>query len=189
MAGELQVGLPSVEAGGAAGAAQEAAGAGANGISCFKTEHPNHVWRGEFLYERTEDGRPLKLPTVGDEWKRRALAIEVSRSIRWPDVIESLIGLFRAYGRPAFIRSDNGPELVTPELRKWLEVCAVQTLYIGPGAPWENGCSESFDSLRFEKLFYSLKEAQAVAEDWRREYDERRPQSGLGYGTLADFTA
>jgi transposase InsO family protein len=165
-----------------------------NGCSRFRAESPNHVWSWDFLHERTEDGRPLKLLTIVDEFTRRALAVKVARRIHHRDVIEVLIALFQIYGVPQYIRSDNGPELIAEALRRWLQRSAVQTLYVEPGAPWENGYSETLHSrLRDEllngELFYCLQEAQVVVEEWRNEYNDRRPHSSLGYQTPAAFAA
>jgi len=162
--------------------------------SRLRSEYPHQVWSWDFLHERTEDGRPLKVLTVVDEFTRQALAVKVRRHFRHGDVIETLIELFHRYGMPQYIRSDNGPELVARGLRHWLESGSVETLYIEPGAPWENGYAESFHSrLRDEllngELFYSLEEAQTVVEDWRQEYNERRPHSALGYEAPAAFAA
>ena len=71
-------------------------------------------------------------------------------------------------------------------LRKWLSAVGAKTLYIEPGSPWENGYCESFNGkLRDEclkgEIFYSLKEAQVVIEQWRVHYNTVRPHSSLGY--------
>ena len=60
------------------------------------------------------------------------------------------------------------------------------TLFIQPGSPWENGYVESFNGkLRDEclngEIFTTLKEAQVLIARWRREYNELRPHSALGY--------
>lgn len=78
------------------------------------------------------------------------------------------------------------PEFVAKELRKWLARTGAVTLYIEPGSPWENGYCESFNSkLRGEflngEIFYSLKEAQVLAQRWRIYYNTERPHSSLGY--------
>jgi len=62
----------------------------------------------------------------------------------------------------------------------------VQTLFIAPGSPWENGYVESFngklrDELLNREIFYTLREAQVLIEGWREEYNQRRPHSALGY--------
>ena len=68
-----------------------------------------------------------------------------------------------------------------------------KTLYIEPGSPWENGYCESFNGkLRDEclngEIFYSLKEAQVVIEQWRVQYNTVRPHSALGYRPPAPQT-
>jgi len=89
-------------------------------------------------------------------------------------------------GVPEHLRSDNGPEFVARDLRKWLADTGAKTLYIEPGSPWENGYCESFNSkLRDEflngEIFYSIKEIRVLAERWRVHYNTVRPHSSLGY--------
>jgi transposase InsO family protein len=102
------------------------------------------------------------------------------------DVIEALCELFVSRGIPAHIRSDNGPEFVAEALRDWIATVGAKTAYIEPGSPWENGYCESFngklrDELLNGEIFYTLKEAQIVIENWRRHYNTVRPHSSLGY--------
>jgi hypothetical protein len=97
-------------------------------------------------------------------------------------------------GWPEFLRSDNGPEFVAQKLKAWLTEAGTQTHYIEPGSPWQNGYGESFHSrLRDEclnaEVFAHLAEAQVVIELWRREYNEERPHSSLGYLTPTEFRA
>jgi transposase InsO family protein len=169
-------------------------GCSANGIMRHRAEHIDHVWCYDFVSDQTTDGRTLKFLTVEDEYTREALAIEVERSITSTDVVETLRYLFEVRGAPKFIRSDNGPEFIAQALRRWLAVSGVGPLYIEPGAPWENGFNESFnskfrDELLNGELFTSLKEAQVVTEDYRLAYNHRRPHSSLGYRTPAAFAA
>jgi transposase InsO family protein len=79
-----------------------------------------------------------------------------------------------------------GPEFIAEAVRDWLTKVGVVTLYIEPGSPWENGYVESFnarfrDELLNGEIFYTLREAKVVIERWRREYNEVRPHSSLGY--------
>ena len=167
-------------------------GHSANGILRRRPEHPNHVWCYDFLKDRTTDGRPLKLLPIEDEYTRECLALDVARSITARDVIRTLARLFAERGAPSFIRSDNGPEFIAQAIRDWLARSGVQTLYIAPGAPWENAYSESLNSrLRDEllnrELFTSVLEAKVITEDYRQEYNQQRPHSALGYQTPAAF--
>jgi transposase InsO family protein len=134
----------------------------------------------------THDGRTLRMLVLLDEYTRECLAIRVARRLGSNEVIEMLADVMLGRGIPKNIRSDNGPEFVAKELRKWLGNLGTGTLYIEPGSPWENGYCESFNGkLRDEclngEIFYSLKEAQIVIEKWRVEYNTRRPHSALGY--------
>ena len=110
----------------------------------------------------------------------------MARRLNSYDLIETLADLMLVHGIPEHIRSDNGPEFIAERLRKWLSAVGAKTLYIEPGSPWENGYCESFNGkLRDEclngEIFYSLKEAQVVIEQWRVHYNTVRPHSSLGY--------
>jgi transposase InsO family protein len=169
-------------------------GGSANGCIRHRAEHIDHVWAYDFVSDQTTDGRTLKFLTVEDEYTREVLAIEVERSLTSRELIETLRYLFEVRGVPQFLRSDNGPEFIAQALRRWLAGLGVGTLYIEPGAPWENGYNESFnsrfrDELLNGELFTSLKEAKVVTEDFRLEYNHRRPHSSLGYRTPAAFAA
>ena len=124
--------------------------------------------------------------TLIDEFTRESLAIRVARRLGRYEVIEALADVMLFRGIPENIRSDNGSEFVARELRQWLAKVGTGTLYIEPGSPWENGYCESFNGkLRDEclngEIFYSLKEAQIVIENWRVKYNTKRPHSALGY--------
>jgi len=159
-----------------------------NDGSCvrLRPERANHVWSYDFVSAMTHDGRTLRLLVLIDEYTRECLAIQVARRLGSYEVIETLADVMVWRGIPEHIRSDNGPEFVAKELREWLGKVGTDTLYIEPGSPWENGYCESFNGkMRDEclngEIFYSLKEAQIVIEQWRVEYNTRRPHSALGY--------
>lgn len=166
-----------------------------NDGSCIRLrpERPNHVWSYDFVQDRTQDGRPIRMLTVIDEFTRRCLAIVVARRLRSGDVLHCLTDLMSRHGPPEHIRSDNGPEFVARNVRTLLTRLGVKTLYIEPGSPWENGYCESFNSkLRDELLeceqFSTLYEAQVLIERWRRHYNAIRPHSSLGYRPPAPET-
>jgi putative transposase len=169
-------------------------GQSANGCVRHRVRHRNHVWSYDFLTDRTEDGRQLKLLVVIDEFTRECLAAEVGRTFTARDVRLTLQYLFAIRGAPKHIRSDNGPEFIATELQRWLERASVQTLYIQKASPWENGYVESFngklrDELLNRELFLSVPEARFVLDEWRLEYNHRRPHSGLRWQTPAAYAA
>jgi putative transposase len=158
-----------------------------------RAEYPKHVWSYDFVMDRTQDGRPLKLLTIVDEYTRECLAIAVRRRLRSQDVQEVLAELFLLRGCPTHIRSDNGPEFIARMLRQWYERLPVVPLFIEPGSPWENGYVESFngklrDELLNGELFYTLQEARVIVEGWRQRYNTQRPHSALGYRPPAPET-
>ena len=138
------------------------------------------------MTDRTSDGRPLRLLTILDEYTRECLSIVVGRRLTAQNVLDELYRLFLTRGIPKYIRSDNGPEFTAKEVRDWLHDLEVDTLYIEPGSPWENGYIESFNGkLRYELLdgevFDTLLEAQVLIEGWRKKYNHKRPHSSLCY--------
>ena len=169
-------------------------GVSANGIMRHKAQSINDVWAWDFIADRDVRGRALRWLVIEDEHTRESLALEVRRSIKSDDVLDVLRDLFMIRGVPNYIRSDNGPEFIAKIIREYLEVTGVQTLYIEPGAPWQNGYCESFNS-RFrdeflnQELFTDLKEAEVLSTWWRNQYNHRRPHSALKYQTPAAFAA
>jgi putative transposase len=152
----------------------------------LRPERANNVWSYDFVSATTHDGRTIRMLTMIDEYTRECLTIRVARRLGSYAVIEALADVMTFRGKPEHIRSDNGPEFLAEDLRKWLAKMGTGTLYIEPGGPWEDGYCESFKGkLRDEclngEIFYSLKEAQIVIEKWRVEYNTRRPHSALGY--------
>jgi transposase InsO family protein len=159
-----------------------------NDGSCIRLrpEHKDHVWSYDFMIDRTADGRAFKILNIIDEYTRECLAILVARKIRNQDVIDLLFNLFIFRGIPENLRSDNGPEFTAQAVRKWLNRLGVNTLFIEPGSPWENGYIESFngklrDELLNREIFTTLEEAKVLIEQWRREYNQVRPHSSKNY--------
>jgi len=173
---------------------RRAVGSSASACHVRRAEHEDHVWTWDFVFDRTTSGTALKWLSIVDEHTRECLALKVSRSITSEDVIDTLAELFAMRGVPQCVRSDNGPEFVAQAIGRWFEKTGVQSLYIEPGAPWENGYAESFHSrLRDELLnvhaFADLREARALSVAWRDDYNHQRPHSSLGYLTPAAFAA
>lgn len=86
---------------------------------------PNAVWSYDFVHDQMVDGRALKMLCVIDEYTRECLAIEVGASLRAQDVILTLSRLMRIYGKPAFVRSDNGAEFTAAKVMRWLRDAAI----------------------------------------------------------------
>jgi transposase InsO family protein len=146
----------------------------------------NHVWSYDCVADRTSDGRSLRILNIIDEYSRECLASIVERSITSHTVIDALTELFIERGSPAHIRSDNGPEFTAKSVRMWIERLGSRTAFIEPGSPWENGYIESFNGKMRDELlnlerFDTLLEAKVLTDAWKKEYNEVRPHSSLGY--------
>lgn len=166
-----------------------------NDGSCvrLRPERKDHVWAYDFVSARTHDGLPLRLLVVVDEFTRECLSIDVARSLNSDDVLERLAWLMATRGVPRHVRSDNGSEFASKQVREWLNKVGVKTLYIEPGSPWENGYVESLngklrDELLSGEIFYTVQEAKVLIEAWRRHYNAVRPHSALGYRPPAPET-
>lgn len=148
--------------------------------------YKNHVWSYDFVQDRLHNGKKVRFLTVIDEYTRKCLKIEVKHKLNAAHVLAVLAELFLKEGLPDYIRSDNGSEFSAQKVQNWLKKLEVKTAYITPGSPWENGYNERFngilrDELLDGEIFYTLKEVQVLTEQWRKEYNQIRPHSSLGY--------
>lgn len=156
---------------------------------------PNALWALDFQFDTTTDGRTLKMLNVIDEFTRECLAIEVHRSISADDVVTVLDRLVAERGMaPGFVRFDNGPEFVAHAVADWCRFNNTASLFIDPGSPWQNAWIESFNGrFRDEFLngrhFDNLLEARVLIEDWRIDYNWKRPHSAHGGLTPTEFAA
>jgi putative transposase len=165
-----------------------------NGCHRRRAEYKDHVWCWDFVFDRTTSGSTLKWLSIVDEYTRECLCLKVDRSITSEDVIDTLSELFAMRGVPKHIRSDNGPEFIARAIQRWTKQLEIETLYVEPGSPWENGYAESFHSrLRDEflatEVFESLAAARKLTVAWRDDYNHHRPHSSLGYVTPVEFAA
>ncbi len=111
--------------------------------------------RVELRFRPRPTGRWQSAQAAGcavDEYTRECLAIEVGASLRSQDVILTLSRLMRLYGKPAFVRSDNGAEFTAAKVMRWLRDNAIGPAFIAPGSPWQNGVVESFNGKLRDEL-------------------------------------
>jgi putative transposase len=134
----------------------------------------NHVWAYDFVFDTCANGQTLKCLTIIDEFTRECLAIDVAGGIRSARVIEVLTQLVSVHGAPRYLRSDNGPEFVARAILRWLQTAAIETAFIDPCKPWQNGADESFNA-KFRDQHLSLQ--------WFRNRVEPRSASKRGVAT------
>jgi len=155
---------------------------------------PNEVWSMDFVMDALADGRRLKMLTIVDDFTKESIDVVVDRSIPGAYVVRALERAVRFRGVPKAIRTDQGPEFTGKALDQWAYENGVQLKLIQPGKPTQNAFIESFngrfrDECLNEHWFTSLAHAREEIAAWRRDYNEARPHSSLGYQTPAEFAA
>lgn len=152
----------------------------------------NEEWALDFVSDRIATGRGIRLLNIADAYTRECLALEVDTSFASRRVTRVLEQVIAERGVPRRIRCDNGPELTSRHFLAWCTGHKIDLLHIQPGKPMQNGRLESLNGkLRDEFLnvswFRNLFDARRQANLWRRDYNEVRPHSSLGYRTPQAF--
>ena len=155
-------------------------------------ERINQVWSMDFVSDALASGRRFRTLNIADDFSREAPAIEVDTSLGGVRVARVLDRLKIERGLPLQIRSDNGPEFISKAVEQWAYENGVDWHFIEPGKPIENAYIESFnarfrDECLNEHWFTSLSDARQKIEEWRKDYNQRRPHSALGYRTPEEF--
>lgn len=171
-----------------------AKGSSENACSVLRAMRTRQVFSWDFVFDATEGGSQLKWLSITDEYTHECLALEVEWSMDSAYVLEIIMRVVSKYGAPEFIRSDNGGEFIAQRLKTGLAEIGVEVKCIEPGAPWQNGYSESFHGqLRAELLdmevFGSLAEAKRLGKEYRRFYNTERPHGSLKLLTPTEWAA
>ena len=154
----------------------------------------NQEWALDFVHDAVECGRTIRVLSVVDAYTRECLALEVDTSFASRRVTRVLEAIIAERGQPLAIRCDNGPELTSRHFLAWCVERQIELVHIQPGKPTQNARVESFNGrLREECLnlswFQNLFDARRKIAAWRKEYNEERPHSSLGYKTPREFAA
>jgi len=154
----------------------------------------NQEWALDFAHDAVACGRAIRVLSVVDAYTRECLALEVDTSFASRRVTRVLDQIIAERGLPEAIRCDNGPELTSRHFLAWCIERKIELVHIQPGKPTQNARVESFHGrLREECLavswFENLFDARRKIAAWRKEYNEERPHSSLGYRTPAEFAA
>jgi putative transposase len=150
------------------------------------TDAPNQVWSIDFMSDILVDEKRLRLFNIIDDFNRESLAIEIDTSLPSLRITRVLNRIIEQRGKPANLRSDNGPEFISHVLQEWCEKHRITLQYIQPGKPTQNSYIERKNgSIRRELLnaylFNSLAEVRCLSEEWRIDYNIERPHKSLGY--------
>jgi transposase InsO family protein len=170
---------------------------GTRGFVRFEHAAPNDLWQMDFKgHFALETGRCHPL-TVLDDHSRYALEIGACADERAASVQARLEAVFRVYGLPRRILTDNGPPWGTSGsaerhtgLTVWLMDLGIGVVHGRPYHPQTQGKDERFHrTLKAEVLagrsFADLVAAQAAFDAWRPIYNAKRPHEGIGMATPA----
>lgn len=165
---------------------------GAGSCMPCRAEYLNHVWSCDFVSDLCDNGRKLRFFTVIEEYTRVCLAVEVNTGFNHLQVIRVMEDLIRLFGAPKFLRTDNGSEFIAKTLVRWLKDQDVQSRFIDPGSPWQNGRNERVNgTLRNEflnqEVFHHVDHARALARLYVRKYNTERPHGRLKYRPPLEF--
>lgn len=154
----------------------------------------NAVWSMDFVMDAFANGRRLKILTIVDDFTKESIDIVADHSISGAYVTRILEQAVCFRGAPRVIRTDQGPEFTSKALDQWAYYRGVQLKLIEAGKPTQNAFIESFngrfrDECLNEHWFTTLVHARAEIAAWRRDYNEERPHSALGYQAPAEFAA
>jgi putative transposase len=155
---------------------------------------PNDLWSLDFVSDQFVCGRRFRILAVYDVCTRECLATVADTSLSGKRVARELDRIIAWRGPPKTIVSDNGTELTSNAILTWTADTRVEWHYIAPGKPMQNAFVESFngrlrDEFLNETLFTSLMQVRLSLEEWRRDYNDVRPHSRIGWLTPAVHAA
>lgn len=158
----------------------------------IRPEAPNEVWSMDFVFDRSSDGRVIKILAIVDDATHEPVLLRPERAISGIRVSRLLDELRLTRGLPKVIRTDNGKEFCGRAMLTWAHQHGVTLRLIEPGKPNQNAFIESFngrfrDECLNEHWFLNLEHARAIIEVWRKEYSEERPKKALGGLTPAAY--
>lgn len=142
----------------------------------------------DFMSDSIVGNRKFRTFNVIDDCTREVLAIEIDTSLSSRRIIRTLERVINQRGRPAKIRTDNGPEFTSHYFEGWCREKQIDIQFIQPGKPMQNGYIERFNRLYREAvldayLFFDLRQVRQLTEEWMEEYNYRRPHEGLNNQT------
>jgi putative transposase len=157
-------------------------------------QQPTEQWSMDFMSDALATGRRFRVLTLVDNMSRESPALEVGNHFTGEHVVALLERLAQAGTVPRVLQVDNGPEFSSRALDAWAHRRGVKLVFSRPGRPTDNPFIEAFNGrLRQECLdqywFFSVEEARARVEEWRRDYNTIRPHTALGNHTPAAFRA
>lgn len=158
---------------------------------------PNHVWTADFKgWFRSGNGQRVEPLTVRDLFSRYVLIIRLLPDQRWGPTKAVFTQLFKGYGLPRVIRTDNGGPFASTgpaglsRLSAWWIALGIRVEFIRPGHPEENGAHEQMHRvLKAETTrppAHTPQGQQHRTSGWVKSYNQLRPHEALEQEVPAD---
>lgn len=152
----------------------------------------NLTWSADFMYDRLENGRTVRILNVIDDYNRQALLCEPGFGFSSSRVVELFEQLIEYYGKPAKIRTDNGTEFLAKTFEGFCRNSSINHQRIQKGKPTQNAYIERFNKTFREDvldafIFEDIEQLRAVIQDWMEDYNYHHPHSSLNDHTPMEF--
>lgn len=154
----------------------------------------NYEWAIDFMHDSLVNGRQIRSLNILDPYNRESKGIFIRHNLPTVRVIEYLDQVIEKYGKPEFIRTDNGPEFISKRFKLWLHDNKIGWNKIQKGKPQQNCFIERFNKTVREDLFdanllFSIEQANELAEKFRHDYNYLRPHESLNNLTPIEYAA
>lgn len=154
----------------------------------------NQEWGIDFMHDVLESGRQIRSLNIIDPFNRICKGMFINHSMPAKHVIELLERAIECYGKPASIRTDNGPEFISKRFQLWLKNREIKWVNIRKGKPQENCFIERFNRTAREEffdanIFRSLEDANEKVSEFKEEYNAIRPHESLNNKTPLEYAA
>jgi putative transposase len=162
----------------------------------IKRDNPNTLaastvgqgWSLDFLSDEVVAEKKTRILNVLDEYSRKCLLVVALSSFKAKQLVAYLEQMVVAHGKPAYIRCDNGPEMISGLLVAFGQKHGIEIRYTQPGKPMQNGLVERLNgTIRTEclnlQVFQTIRQVQEALDVWWYCYNFERPHSALKYKT------
>ena len=159
-----------------------------------RTLLPNQEWAMDFMSDALVNGRRIRSLNIIDHYNLECKAVQINYSLPAIRVIEILEQVISVHGKPARIRTDNGPEFTSKQFQLWMQNNDIAWSKIQKGKPQQNAIVERFNRTFREDVFdanllFSIEHANELADEFKQEYNYERPHESLKDKTPIEYAA